>query len=771
MPHHAAKSRIDIILGEKIMKNLRLRTKLGLIIGILVLCVAAVALIGYLELGVLNRRVEQMVETTSKTAFLMSEIWDNAQRARRLEFRAVITTDDKESTEYADQSRKIAKLVDDAFPTLSGLIDQNSNSPDRLNLEKFHGSWQEYRKIQDQTLILSLENSNFKAHKLAVGKVAEKVTAINQSTAAWLRQLDKMIVETAQPNDNKRLEAIDKDRQALHKLQAIALDMHRQLNQYVYDASAEEMDRLDEQIAAWQKEAETLLAEMTPRSENKDLPGLEAVSSAFRDLKPLASQMQKLLRANTISRTSELLNSANKPMDDCRAAAMSLSDSLHDRLKTDMSGIHDTSAYTQWLMLIAPLIGISLSLCLAVLLTKSITAPMARGVKFSEAIAQGDLTQRINLSQSDEVGQLTQAIDHAASAFSRVVKDIRDTSRGIDVSASELSSVSHQMLVQSEEMTTQAGYVASSTEQMTTNVSTMAAAAEEMSMNVMSISSASEEISVNVGTISSAAEATTRNVTAVSGAIQESTQTFEAISRDAREGSTIADKALKMADSANSTMQGLDHSASEIDKVTETIKMIALQTNLLALNATIEATTAGEAGKGFAVVANEIKELANQSAKAAEDIARKIEGVQTSTRVAVQVIREVQDIIQTLNVSSGRIAESVEKQSCAAKISAGNLSEASKSVEHIALSIAEVAKGAGDMSRNASEAAQGANDVSRNASEAAKAVADISSNIHGVSQATRDNTASAQQVNAAAERLASIAGQLQQLVGRFKIEE
>ena len=450
---------------------------------------------------------------------------------------------------------------------------------------------------------------------------------------------------------------------------------------------------------------------------------------------------------------------------------MSLSESLHDRLKVDMTGIRETSAYTQWLMLVAPLVGISLSLCLTVLLTKSITAPMARGVKFSEAIARGDLTQRLNLSQRDEVGQLTQAIDHAAASFGKVVKEIHDTSRGIDVSAAELSSVSHQMLVQSEEMTTQAGYVASSTEQMTTNVSTMAAAAEEMSMNVMSISSASEEISVNVGTISSAAEATARNVAAVAGAIQESTLAFEAISRDAREGSSIANKALAMADGANTTMKGLDHSAAEIDKVTETIKMIAMQTNLLALNATIEATTAGDAGKGFAVVANEIKELANQSAKAAEDIARKIEGVQSSTRMAVQVIREVQDIIQTLNASSGRIAESVEKQSCAAKTSAGNLSDASKGVEHIALSIAEVAKGAGDMSRNASEAAQGANDVSRNASEAAKAVTDISSNIHGVSQATRDNTASAQQVNAAAERLASIAGRLQQLVGRFKIEE
>ena len=281
----------------------------------------------------------------------------------------------------------------------------------------------------------------------------------------------------------------------------------------------------------------------------------------------------------------------------------------------------------------------------------------------------------------------------------------------------------------------------------------------------------SEEVSVNVGTISTAAETTARNVVAVVGAIQESAHAFETIAHDAHEGSQIANRAMTMADGAGNTMKELDRSAADIGKVTEAIKMIALQTNLLALNATIEATSAGEAGKGFAVVAHEIKELANQSAQSAEEIARKIDGVQSSTRDAVEVIREVQQIIHALNASSMRISEAVEKQSVSAKASAETLGQASQGVEHIARSISEVAKGANDMSRSASEAATGANDMSRNAAEAATAVCDISSNIHGVSQATLDATASAQQVNSAAERLAAIASQLQQLVGQFKIND
>ena len=207
-------------------------------------------------------------------------------------------------------------------------------------------------------------------------------------------------------------------------------------------------------------------------------------------------------------------------------------------------------------------------------------------------------------------------------------------------------------------------------------------------------------------------------------------------------------------------MNALDRSSGEISKVTETIKMIALQTNLLALNATIEATSAGEAGKGFAVVAHEIKELAHQSGQAAGDIARRIEDVQAGTREAVRVIQGVAEIIGRINLSAGRIPEAVHQQTQAANTSAGNLSQASGGVDHIASAIAEVAQGATDMSRNTAEAAQGANDVSRNASEAAGGVKDISTNILGVSQATRDNTASAQQVSAAAERLAAVAAEL-----------
>jgi len=753
------------------VNHLPIRAKLGLIVGLLVLCILVVAVLGHRRLGDVSERVQRMVDVTSRKLLLTVSIRSNLQRARRMELRAMLATDDKETQEYVALTRELDRQVDDAYAALAKLVEDRDADQERQALQRLHEGWQEYLAGQEPVLKLAVENSNVKAHALATGKVAEKLAAVQQAAAAGLRQLQKLKADARTANDAPSLASLDRDEQTVARLQALALDMHRQLSLQIYDTTDEDMDRLDEQMSGWWKEVDARLSEWDASTDARGLAWVEPLAGALRDLRPLTAQLLKLLRANTNTRAVLLSIDSNAKIDDCMTALADLVEELDGDLQSDMTSIGDASRFAQWLMVCVPLVCIGVSLVLAFLLTRSVTEPLARGVAFSEAIARGDLTQRLDLVQRDEVGMLARAMDHIAAAFGKIVGEIRSVSQNIGGAASDLSSVSHQVLAQSEEMTAQAGQVAGSTEQMATNITTMAAAAEEMSMNVASISSASEQISVNVSTISAAAETTARNVTTVAAALQESTQAFETISHDARDGSQVAKRALGMADGAGNTMKELERSASDIGKVTEAIKMIALQTNLLALNATIEATSAGEAGKGFAVVAHEIKELANQSAQAAEDIARKIEGVQSSTRDAVDVIREVQQIIYALNASSVRISESIDQQSLSAKTSAANLAAASQGVEHIARSIAEVAKGANDMSRNAGEAATAANDMSRNAAEAAQAVGDISANIHGVSQATRDNTTSAQMVNAAAQRLAEISSQLQQLVGQFKIRD
>jgi methyl-accepting chemotaxis protein len=183
---------------------------------------------------------------------------------------------------------------------------------------------------------------------------------------------------------------------------------------------------------------------------------------------------------------------------------------------------------------------------------------------------------------------------------------------------------------------------------------------------------------------------------------------------------------VKVADRTNVTIAKLGESSAEIGNVIKVITSIAQQTNLLALNATIEAARAGEAGKGFAVVANEVKELAKQTAKATEDISRKIEAIQEDTTSAVDAIAQITTIIHQINDLQNTIASAVEEQTATT----------------------------GEISRNVGEAAHGSNGIAQN--------------ISSVAQAARSTTEGASNTKSAADNLSRIAVDLQKLVAQFR---
>jgi methyl-accepting chemotaxis protein len=186
---------------------------------------------------------------------------------------------------------------------------------------------------------------------------------------------------------------------------------------------------------------------------------------------------------------------------------------------------------------------------------------------------------------------------------------------------------------------------------------------------------------------------------------------------------------VKTEEATNQTIEKLGQSSAEIGQVIKVITSIAQQTNLLALNATIEAARAGEAGKGFAVVANEVKELAKETAKATEDISRKIEAIQADTKGAVSAIGQISGVIHQINDIQNTIASAVEEQSATT------------------------------------------NEISRNLAEAAKGAIDITKNVAGVAEAARSTTAGAVDTQKSAQSLERMAAELQELVSQFKYEE
>ncbi|RKQ67860.1 methyl-accepting chemotaxis protein [Oceanibaculum indicum] len=222
----------------------------------------------------------------------------------------------------------------------------------------------------------------------------------------------------------------------------------------------------------------------------------------------------------------------------------------------------------------------------------------------------------------------------------------------------------------------------------------LAAAAGDTSERATAVAAAAEEASVNVQTIASAAE--------------ELASSSAEIGRSARETAAISGRAAGEAERAGSTVSSLAKAAEEVGEVSALIGDIAAQTNLLALNATIEAARAGEVGKGFAVVASEVKNLATQTAKATEDIARRIEEIQSTSGQAVTGMQAVATIIEELSQMASVVLNAVEQQDQATAEIARSVQEASSGTHDVSENVVKVsaaAREAGDVARHSRDSA------------------------------------------------------------------
>ncbi|HEX7703860.1 MAG TPA: methyl-accepting chemotaxis protein, partial [Kofleriaceae bacterium] len=269
---------------------------------------------------------------------------------------------------------------------------------------------------------------------------------------------------------------------------------------------------------------------------------------------------------------------------------------------------------------------------------------------------EGDLTARVVITGDDPLSRLTHtlhaALDRIGAAFSNIGEGIVALSRASE----DLSHVGSSLNASADDTSRQAGVVAAASEQAGKNVQTVATGTEEMSV------------------------------------------TIKEIAKNAAEAAKVATAAVGRAQRTNELVGKLGESSTEIGNVLKVITSIAEQTNLLALNATIEAARAGEAGKGFAVVANEVKELAKETARATEDITRKIEAIQADTTSAVSAIGEITNVIGQINDIQSTIASAVEQQASTTNEMGRNLHELAQASTEIAQNVTTVAASAGTTS-------------------------------------------------------------------------
>ena len=228
-------------------------------------------------------------------------------------------------------------------------------------------------------------------------------------------------------------------------------------------------------------------------------------------------------------------------------------------------------------------------------------------------------------------------------------------------------------------------------EQVAATATSLGESAAELIVMSDQMASAAGETAEKAGSVSAASVQVAASVDTVAAAADEMTASIREIAHSAAQAARVASRAVEVAGTTDRSVAKLGASSAEIGQVLKVITSIAEQTNLLALNATIEAARAGAAGRGFAVVANEVKDLAKETARATDDIGRRIEAIQADTRTAVLAIREITEVITRISELQTSIAGAVEEQTATTNEIGRNVGQAASGVSDIARTVEAVA--------------------------------------------------------------------------------
>jgi len=445
-------------------------------------------------------------------------------------------------------------------------------------------------------------------------------------------------------------------------------------------------------IKAWDADIRKQWADYTSTYIDPDEKILvDQVEKKLSDYLEVRDRMIALLVSGDVEAARTLATSEGAHRFDSLETSLVNDIALQDRIAKD-EYVKSTQTFqsTLWINILSVIFGLGLALGLAVMIVRSISRGIAQSIGVMQRLAADDLAvDVVGQNRSDEIGDIARAVavfKDSAVERRRLESEQREAQARREARQQRLENLTRDF---DRAVMAVLDGVSAAAHKMNDMSKSMSAIADETERQGTAVSAATEQASANVSTIASTSNE-------LSASIQE-------IARQVNRSADIAAAAVTEVGATNQKMESLARGAARIGEVVNLINDIASQTNLLALNATIEAARAGDAGKGFAVVAGEVKNLANQTARATGEIADQIQGIQGETRDAVEAMGRITEVINQINEMSAVIASAIEEQGAAIQEVARNVDQAAQGTREVSGNISQVVVAAGNTGSMASQ--------------------------------------------------------------------
>jgi len=657
------------------MKNIKISTKVFTGFGVVLALLLIIAVVGFSSLNGAGENFtdyRNLARQTNEAGRVQANML-----MTRMFVKNFIISASEENTKGVHER---AKLTSDLIPGMKEL----TKNPDFLKvIDKVEG-----------------ELKNYVGHFEEVTKkqaARNEQVAILDFTGPVMEQKLSQIMASA--NDDGDAEAAYRAGMTLRNLLLARL----YVTKFLVENDKASVDRVMKEMAAMDENQETMLSNLQNETRRQLAAEVEKMHQAY--VPAFEATVKAITERNAIIKDEldRIGPLVAEETENLKLAIKEHQDELGPRAAANIS---QAITMTAVVSVIAVVIGI----VAAFLIGTGISRPIVSMTDAMTKLAEGDKETEIPAQDhKDEVGSMAAAVqvfkenmikaeqlaaeqEKERAGRERRAKAVDDLTKSFD---SEVGTVIET--------------VAAASTEMDSTATSMSATAEETSRQAASAASASEQASANVQTVASAAE--------------ELSSSISEISRQVSQSSSIASKAVDQASTTHDTVQGLVASAAKIGEVVQLITDIAEQTNLLALNATIEAARAGDAGKGFAVVASEVKNLANQTGKATEEIGGQIEGVQKQTEEAAEAIEAISKVISEIDEIASAIAAAVEEQNAATNEIARNVEEASTGTSEVSSNVAGVTQAANETGQAAGTVREAAKDLAGQ-TEALKGIVD-----------------------------------------------